>query len=274
MMVTRLAADHFWLLTASSAEWHDQDLLRQHLPPDGVSVETVTDAFSTLVVAGPHARAVLARLTKTDLGSANFPWLSCQPIILGGIEVMALRVNYVGELGWELHVPMAHLAEVYRMVWDAGAAFGIRDVGLYAIDCLRLEKCYRGWKQDLSTEWSALAAGLQRFVRCEKPAFPGRAALLAEREQGPRERFVPLILGETAADAPAYSTVFDGDRRVGLVTSGGYGFRIGKSIALAYIRADLAVEGRGLEVEILGRRCVATVMREPLYDPLNERPRA
>ncbi len=274
MTVTRLAADHFWLLAASSAEWHDQDLLRQHKPPDGVTIENMTDAFGTLVVVGPRSRAVLAKLTRADLGNENFPWLSCRPILLGGIEAMALRVNYVGELGWELHVPMARLAEVYQMVWDAGAGHSIGDFGLYAIDCLRLEKCYRGWRQDLSTEWSALAAGLQRFVRFEKPAFPGRAALLTEREQGPRERFVPLILGETTADAPAYSTVFDGDRRVGLVTSGGYGFRIGKSIALAYVRADLAVEGHGLEVEILGRRCVATVMREPLYDPLNERLKA
>ncbi|HTZ78881.1 MAG TPA: FAD-dependent oxidoreductase [Stellaceae bacterium] len=274
MTVTRLAPDRFWLLTASSAEWHDRDLLRQHRPPMGVTIENVTDSMSTLVVVGPKSRAVLSALTRADFGSQQFPWLSWQRIEIGGIAVTAIRVNYVGELGWELHVPMARLAEVYDRVWEAGAGHGIADFGLYAIDCLRLEKCYRGWKQDLSTEWSALAAGLGRFVRFDKPDFPGRAALLAERERGPAERFVPLILDDIGADPPAYSTVFDGETRVGLVTSAGYGFRIGKPIALAYVRSDLAVEGRRLEVEVLGKRCPAIVGREPLYDPLNERLKA
>ncbi|HUN46593.1 MAG TPA: FAD-dependent oxidoreductase [Stellaceae bacterium] len=274
MTVTRLAPDHFWLLTASSAEWHDRDLLLQHRPPASVTIENVTETMSTLVVAGPKSRVVLCALTDTDLDSQKFPWLAWQRTDIGGVKVTAIRVNYVGELGWELHVPMARLAEVYEKIWEAGAEHGIADFGLYAIDCLRLEKCYRGWKQDLSTEWSALAAGLGRFVKFDKPDFPGRAALLAERERGPAERFVPLILGETEADAPAYSTVFDGETRVGLVTSGGYGFRIGKPIALAYVRSDLAVEGRRLEVEVLGKRCAAIVGREPLYDPQNERLKA
>jgi dimethylglycine dehydrogenase len=217
---------------------------------------------------------VLAQLTTADLETTSFPWLSCQPIAIGAVPVLAFRVNYVGELGWELHVPMETAASVYELVWEAGRAHGIADFGLYAIESLRLEKCYRSWKQDLSTEWSALAAGLGRFVRLDKPGFPGRDALIAESRNGSAEKIVPLIVGETAIDAPAFSTVFDGERRVGLVTSGGYGHRMRQSIALAYVRSDTAAAGRRLEIEIFGARYPATIMAEPLYDPLNARLKA
>jgi dimethylglycine dehydrogenase len=271
MTVTRLAEDHLWLLSASTAEWHDRDRLLAVSPPAGVTIENLTEEWTTLVLAGPRSRDVLARVTRADLSSAAFPWLSCRQITVGDIAVTALRVNYVGEFGWELHVPMQDARAVYDMLCEAGAAHGVRDFGLYAIESMRLEKCYRSWKQDLSTEYSALAAGLDRFVRFEKPRFPGRDAVIAERERGPRDRLVPLVVADTIADAPFCSTVFDGDEPVGLVTSGGFGHRLGKSIALAYVRADLAIVGRILEIEIFGVRRRATIMREPLYDPGNER---
>lgn len=274
MTVARLDADRFWLISASAGEWHDRDWLASRLPAQGLSLENVTPRYGTLVVVGPRSRDVLAKLTPADLSNTDFPWLSWRRIELGAIEILAMRINYVGELGWELHVPMENLVAVYDMVWTAGEPHDIRDFGLYAIESLRLEKCYRSWKQDLSTEYSALAAGLDRFVKLNKPDFPGRRALLREKALGVRERFVPLLVEAGEADAPAFATVFDAGQAVGLVTSGGYGHRLEKSIALAYVRADLANQGQALEIEIFGERRHAVVAREPLYDPLNERLKA
>src|SRR5262249_35102054 len=153
--------------------------------------------------------------------------------------VLALRVSYVGELGWELHVPIPLLAQVYDQLVDAGRALQLQHFGLYALDSLRLEKGYRSWKADLTTEYSPLAASL-RFVSLDKPAASiGRDALRREALSGPRERLVPLVVDAADADAAPVSIVYQDAERVGLVTSGGYGYRLGCSLALAYVRADL-----------------------------------
>ncbi|MSO93839.1 MAG: FAD-dependent oxidoreductase [Rhodospirillales bacterium] len=273
--ITRLDDDRFWLLGASTAEWHDRDWLVQRLPADGsVHIENVTARYSTLVVTGPKAREVLGQVTDADLSSNAFPWLSAKPISVGIARGTALRVSYVGELGWELHMPLERLVAAYDAVREAGQPFGIRDIGIYAVDSLRLEKCYRSWKQDLEIGYSPLAASLDRFVNLKKPSFPGREALLSESERGPKARLVPLIVAADTTDAPFCSTVFKDGERAGIVTSGGYGHRLRQSIALAYIRSDLAGEGTALEIEIFGRRVGATVKREPLYDPENLRLRA
>src|SRR6185437_5757846 len=189
--------------------------------------------------------------------------------------MLALRVNYVGELGWELHAPMEHLAATYARLWEAGEEHGIRDFGMYAMDSLRLEKGYRGWKGDLTHEYTPLMANLDRFVAFDKGEFRGRAALLAERVQGPKQRLVPLTLDEPGdADAPYCSTVWHGAQRVGLTVSAGYGHALQKAIALAYVRADLTTPGTKLDIEILGKRSAALVGADPLYDPQNLRLRA
>jgi dimethylglycine dehydrogenase len=186
-----------------------------------------------------------------------------------------MRVNYVGELGWELHIPVEHLLSVYELLVAAGRAFELAHFGLYAMDSLRLEKCYRSWKADLTTEYTPLMASLERFVRLDKEAdFIGREALRREAAAGPQERCVPLLIEAGDADAAAVSIVYRGGQRVGLVTSGGYGYRLNRSIALAYVRADLTAGGTELEVEILGDRCRALVGSEPLYDPHNLRLRS
>ena len=275
MTVTCFGPDHYWLITAAAAEWHDRDWLLKHLPEDGpVRVDSVTGRWGTLVLAGPKAREVLAQVTDCDLSNAAFPWLSHRPVTLAMARGVAIRVNYVGELGWELHLPVESLPATYDLLWQAGEAHGIRDFGMYAMDSLRLEKCYRAWKADLSTDYTPLTASLDRFVRLNKPDFVGRDALIAEREAGSPERCVPLLVEAGSADAPYLSTVWQGEQRVGLVTSGGYGHRIGRSIALAHVRSDLAEEGAALEVEILGERRRAVVGREPLYDPENARLKA
>jgi len=272
---SRLGEEEVLLLGAGSGEWHDQDLLRRHLPPGGaIRVHNQTADWSALILAGPKSRSVLERVCDLDLSNDAFPWLAVRPITIGMARGLALRVSYVGELGWELHFPIAQTLGVYQRLWDAGEAEGIRDFGLYAMDSLRLEKGYRSWKQDLSSDWTLLEAGLERFVAPDKPAFPGRAALQAERQQGPKERFVPLLLEKTDTEAPYLASVWHKDEAVGLVTSGGYGFRIERSIALASLRSDLAVPGTALEVEIYGTRRRAVVAEAPLYDPDNARLRA
>ncbi|MGI9246224.1 MAG: GcvT family protein, partial [Steroidobacteraceae bacterium] len=277
MTITSLGAGRYWLISAAAGERHDEHWLRAHLPADGsVSVDNLTARHGTLIVVGPRSRELLAKLTRTDLDNAAFPWLTVRPLEIGYTQALAMRVNYVGELGWEIHVPVEHVLSVYDLLWQAGEPLGIADFGLYAMESLRLEKGYRSWKADLTTEYTPAMASLDRFVRLDKAGgFIGQAALLRERERGgPAERFVPLLVDAADADAPAVSIVFRGREQVGLVTSGGFGYRIGRSIALAYVRADLAVPGTALEVEILGERRSAVVGREPLYDPDNARLRS
>ncbi len=268
---TRFGHDEILLLGAATGEWHDLDLLKRYLPADsGISIENLTAQWSTLVVSGPKSREVIETIADLDF-SSGLPWLSAQPITVGMARGFALRVSYVGELGWELHFPIAQVLGVYERLWAAGEPHGIRDFGMYAMDSLRLEKCYRSWKQDLSSDWTLLEGALDRFVRLDKDDFPGKAALQNEKQQGAKERFVPLLLEETDTDAPYLSSIWQNGSAVGLVTSAGYGHRIGRSIVLATVRSDLAEEGTELEVEIYGVRKKAVVASEPLYDPRNER---
>jgi dimethylglycine dehydrogenase len=226
-------------------------------------------------VVGPRSRELLSSVTDADLSNAAFPWLTVRAISIAGTSVLALRVNYVGELGWELHVQSGQLALVYERLVARGREFALAHFGLYAMESLRLEKCYRSWKADLTSDYTPLMASLDRFVRLDKTAdFIGREALRRQAASGAKERFVPLLVQAREADAAPVSVVYRGAEVVGLVTSGGYGYRLKRSIALAYVRTDLAKPGVSLEVEILGERCRAVVAREPLYDPDNLRLRA
>jgi dimethylglycine dehydrogenase len=273
--ITRTAADRFLLCAASTAETHDHQWMAQRLPDDGsVTIANVTARSGTLILAGPRARDVLGQVTSADLSNQAFPWLSAREIEIGFTGLLALRINYVGELGWELHVPVESLAPVYEAVVAAGAPYDIKDFGMYALDSLRLEKCYRAWKVDMTHEYTPLDAGLDRFVQLDKPDFVGRAALLKQQQEGVPERFVPLLVEDGDAEAPFCASVLQGDQVVGLVTSGGYGYSLQKSIALAYLRRDLAETGQELEIEIYGTRRKAVVAEEPLYDPKNQRLRA
>jgi dimethylglycine dehydrogenase len=277
MTVSSLPDGRFWLISAAAGERHDEAWLRSHLSQrhGPVSIANVTARYGSLIVAGPRARELLAGITATDLSNAAFPWLAVRTIPIGCTTAVAIRVNYVGELGWELHVPSEQLAAVHERLVAAGHEFALAHFGLYAMESLRLEKCYRSWKADLTTEYTPLMASLERFVRLDKAAdFIGREALRREAAAGSKERFVPLLVDAKDADAAAVSIVYRGSEAVGLVTSGGYGYRLNRSIALAYVRTDLTAAGTELEVEILGERCRAVVAREPLYDPDNLRLRA
>ncbi len=279
--ITRLAADRFLLTSAAAALWHDEDWMRARLPAGGsVEIRDESAARATLALAGPRARDILSAMTDADLSNAAFPWMSARGIEIGMARVLALRVSYTGELGWELHMPAECATGVYERLLEAGAARGMVDFGLYALESMRLEKGYAAWQADLTREYTPAMAGLDRFVDLSKGAFVGRDALLREREAGgPAERLATLVVdaapGEAAADAPTCSPVFVGGEAAGLATSGGYGHRVGASIALAYLRPDLAAPGTRLEIEILGARRPAVVApARALYDPENARPRA
>ncbi len=270
MSVVRLEQDRFWLITAATAEWHDREWLERNLPAGtAIRIEDRTEEFGTLILAGPNSRAVLAPVCDADLTA---PWLTHQPARIAGHEVRLVRVSFTGELGWEVHADVAALADVYAALMAAGEAHGLRRFGMYALDSLRLEKGYRAWKGDLSTDYSLLEGGLERFVRLDGPDFIGREAILAERRRGVARRFSTLVVDAGEYDAPYMSTVWRGGEQVGETTSGGWGHRLGKSIALGTLRADCATPGTAVEVEMYGRRYAAQVQEDrPLYDPQNDR---
>ncbi|MEM8753961.1 MAG: glycine cleavage T C-terminal barrel domain-containing protein, partial [Pseudomonadota bacterium] len=268
MSLIREGEDAFTLITAAAAQWHDRDLLKSSMP-EGVTLTDRTRDFTTLIVTGPKARDVLSGVVEADL---TLPWLSHQDAKAAGRDCRLFRVSFAGELGWEIHAAFDDMPAIYDAVLTAGAT----PFGMYALESLRLEKGYRSWKGDLSTDYSLLEAGLDRFVKFDKPQdFPGKAALLNEKQQGSKKRFVTLTVEAGAADAPYMSTIWHGGSVVGETTSGGWGYRVGKSIALGVIRTDLAVEGAEVEVEIYGERFPARVEADqPLWDPKNERLRA
>jgi len=275
--VARISDEHFYLVGAAGAEWHDLDVLEHALPADGsVTLTNISKDYGSLVLVGPHAREVLAAVTSTPLDNERFPWLSIRDIDTAVGAVRTLRVGYVGELGWELHAANDQLVPLYKALWAAGEHYGIRDFGIYAVDSLRLDKCYRGWKGDLEIGFSPFDASLDRFVDLTKADFVGKDALVAEKASGSPWRMVPLVLDEPGeADAPALASVFDAaGERVGLVTSGGWSFTLNASLALAYVRPAFEAAGSKLFVDVYGTRVGATVGAEPLYDPTNARLRA
>lgn len=273
--VTKLAEDRYYLVSAAATELHDFDWLNERKPDDGsVVVEDVTGCYGCLVVAGPKSRDVLQKLTDCDLSNDAFRWLTAQKIDVCFAHVWAFRVNYVGELGWELHAPIAQMGPIYDAVIEAGAEFGIADFGLRAMESLRLEKAYRMWGLELTTEYTPLDAGMERFVKFDNRDFIGREALLAQRDEGPAYALVCLEVEAEDADAYGREPVFDGDAVVGMVSSGAYGHTVGKSLALAFVPPRLAQAGKELAVEILNTRCKAKVLAEAPHDPGNERLRS
>ncbi len=270
--MSRVGDDAFWLMSAAAAEWHDLDVLTDANPPETVSITNHTHDQNALMIAGPNARTVLAGVTNAPLDNASFPWLSCRTIEIAGFEVLALRVNFTGELGWELHMPMEASVPIYEALHESGAADGLIDFGLLATESMRLEKNYRAWKSDLHTEFTVLEAGLDRFVDLDK-AFRGRDAIIAQRDAGHRRGFVVMTIENDIAAAHTGDPILDGDRIVGVITSAAYGHHTETNIAMGYVDPSFAEPGTTLAVQVIGKRCPATIAVEPMFDPRSERPR-
>ncbi|MEJ6510004.1 MAG: FAD-dependent oxidoreductase [Octadecabacter sp.] len=269
MSVMRHGEDFFTLITAASAQWHDFEVLNNDLP-DGLSLSDHTTEYSTLIVTGPKARDLFEAMgTEADFSAT---WLSIQAAKVAGTDCALARVSFAGELGWEIHGANADMLALYDAVLAAGAV----PFGMYALNSMRIEKGYRAWKGDLSTDYSLIEGGLSRFIKFDKPQdFPGKAALLAEQQQGRKKGFVTMTMEAGERDAPYMAPVWHGDEIVGEVTSCAIGYRTEKCIALGMIRADLLDAGTELEVDVYGTRHKAVVQAdEPLWDPKNERIRA
>lgn len=272
--ITRLADDHFYLLSAALAEGRDWDLLNQgKQDAEDVQITNVTDDWGILVVAGPRSRDLLSKITAAELSNAHFRWLTAQEIEVAGVPLRALRVNYVGELGWELHMPMAKLEVVYDTVWSAGEEFGIADFGVYAVNSLRMEKAYRSWGAELTNEITMIEADMERFVKFDKEDFVGRTALLERKQEGCQIQLAYVEVATQDAEVAGGEAILEGEKVIGLTTSGAYGYAVGKSLAFVYVEPRLTSPGSQFDIEILGNRCRATVLAEPAYDPENKRMR-
>ncbi|UUP16047.1 GcvT family protein [Nitratireductor thuwali] len=266
----------FYLVSAGAYEAHDHDVLMKLLPADGsVRMFPITQEWGVLVLAGPKSREVLRKLTRTRLANADFPWLSGRKVSLGHATAHALRVNFVGELGWELHHPIEMQNAIFDMLMEAGAEFGIKPFGIRAMTAMAIEKSYRLIPRELSIEYTAWESGLDRFVRLEKGDFIGRDALVRQREEGLNWNYVTLeVHGITDADARGNEAIYRDGKLIGRATHGGYGWRVGKSLALAMVRPEAAGEGTRLEIKILGKLHEATVIAESPFDPENAALRA
>ena len=275
LTVTRVAADRFFVVTGSAFGVHDLAWITRHLPEDGsVAVRDVTGEWACVGLWGPRAREILQQVTEADVGPGAFPYMTARWVRVGGAEVWAQRVTYVGELGWELYVRPAQALGVWDALWEAGRAWGLRPVGYRAVDSLRLEKGYRYWSVDITPEYTPYESGQGFCVKLDKGAFQGREALVAQKAEGVRRRLCCLVVAEPQAVALGNEPVWAGERVVGRVTSGGYGYTVGESLAYAYLPVALARVGTALAVEIDGARVAAVVAREPRYDPAGRRIKA
>ena len=274
--VTRLAEELFLIVTGTAFGNHDLGWIRAHLPADGsVRVRDITSSRACLGIWGPRARDILAPLTRDDLSNEAFPYLTAREITLAHVPVLALRVTYVGELGWELYPPSEYGRGLWQTLWEAGRAQGMLAGGYRAIDALRLEKGYRVWSSDITPEETPYEAGLGFAVRLDKGTdFIGREALLAQKAAGPRRRLACLVLDDPRSVTLGNEPVRIDGAIVGRVTSGGYGHAVGKSIAYAYLPPERAVPGTRGEIDVFGAWVGAEVVREPLWDPAGERIRS
>lgn len=271
--VTRLREDRYSIVTGTAFGDHARSWIGRHAPDDGsVEVRDVTSARACLALWGPRARDILASVSRDDVSDAAFPYLTAREITVGNVPLLALRVTYVGELGWELYPPAEYGRALWRTLWAAGQPHGLVAGGYRAIDALRLEKGYRVWSTDITPDETPFEAGLGFCVKLDKPDFIGRSALLAAREAGPPpKRLRCLVLDDPRSVCLGNEPVRFEGQVVGRVTTGGYGFAVERSIAYAYLPTAQADVGTRLEVDVFGTWVGATVSREPLYDPAGER---
>jgi sarcosine dehydrogenase len=281
LTVARLSEAEYYIVTGTGFATHDADWIRRNIP-EGMDahLRDVTSAYAVLSLMGPRARDVLAQLTRDDVSNAGFPFGRIREISVAGAPVMALRVTYVGELGWELHIPVEFAATVYEALMQAGAAQGIANAGYRAIETLRLEKGYRAWGADIGPDHTPLEAGLSWAVKLRKDIpFLGREALAAQRQAGLKKLLASFTVEDPAVILLGRETIYRDGERVGWLASGGFGHTLGKPIGLGYVRRAVGVDeafvlGGAYELEVAGERVPAQVHLAPLYDARMERIKA
>ena len=269
--LTRVGPERFYLISAGALETHDFDVLEKLLPADNsVRLDKMTTQRGVLVLAGPRSREVLAKVADVDVSNEAFPWLTARRLSINAAGLIAMRVNFVGELGYELHHPIEMQNAIFDALMAAGAPFGIKPFGIRAMDSLRLEKSYKLVGRELSIEYAALESGLERFVDFDKGPFLGRDALVAWKGRGFDNRLVTLeVQGVTDADARGSEPVTRNGVMVGRTTSGGYGWRTGKSLALAMVKPEFSRIGEEVDLRILGETLRAIIIPDSPYDAKN-----
>lgn len=274
LTITRTAPDRFYIVTGSGFGVHDSDWIRRALPTDGtVHLIEVTSAKAVINICGPKARDVLQAVCENDVSNAAFPFGTAQDIILGAAHALAVRIGYVGELGWELHIPTEFARHVYDLLWQAGQPHGIRDVGYRAIESLRLEKGYLYWSADITPDYSPIQAGLGFRVHLKsKGDFTGRTVLEAQKANGTDQRLCTFTCDD---DLPITGgeTILKQGRTVSRASSAGYGHTVGKTIVFGYLPIAIAYE-TAFELELFGKHHAITRVDGPLYDPANQRLKA
>ncbi|MFL5220001.1 MAG: glycine cleavage T C-terminal barrel domain-containing protein, partial [Microvirga sp.] len=266
LTIARLDEDRFYVVTGSGFGVRDGGWIARHLPGDGsVSMRDVTSAKAVINLCGPRSRAVLEQVADGDVSDGTLPYMAARPIRIGYAPVDALRVTYVGELGYELHLPVEYAQHVYELLWEAGRAFGIADAGYRAVDSLRLEKGYLYWGADITPDYTPYEAGLGFAVALKKDDFIGREALARAKSEGPRRRLCCFLLEEPAA-VYGGEAIWLGPTLLGVTTSGGYGHTIAKSIVYGYVPAEHAGH-ETYEIETFGRRVPARRSAKAPYDP-------
>jgi dimethylglycine dehydrogenase len=274
MTITKIKDGEYMCVTASVGKRHDQHWMMTNLPEDGsVCMEDVTYSTGCLVIAGPKSRDVLAKACYDDVSNAAFAFGTSREIYVGRTRCRINRMNYVGELGYEIFHPIESQIAVYQTLMAAGEAFDLKMFGMYAMESMRLEKGYLAWKSDMNVHHTPLETNVAWTVKMDKE-FIGKAGIEKQKADGVPRQLVCLVCEAEDADPWGYNPIFDGETIVGMTSSGGYGHRTGKSIALGYVQPALATPGTRLEVEVLGKKLPAEVVAMPLYDPKNEKMKA
>jgi sarcosine dehydrogenase len=271
--LSRLEENRFFIVTGTAFGVHDLMWLKNHQPSDGsVAIRDVTSSYSMVNVCGPSSRTLLGRLSDDDFSNQGFPFGQCREVIIGYAPVLAIRMTYIGELGYELYLPPEYAGHLYETLWEAGQDLGIKNAGYRAIDSLRLEKGYCYWSAEVSPDYNPYDAGIGFAVDLNKGPFVGREALLRVREKGPQWKLCTFTLNH---DEPKLihggEAILWREKVVGVVSSGGFGHTLGKTIAMGYLSASDAGEKKGYSIEIYQERIPATRHLKPLYDPERRR---
>ena len=274
--IMRESEDSFYCVSAGAWQRLDHDWIKKHMPDDrSVKFENITNQVGVLVVAGPKSRELLERVSSDDFSNDSFPWLSGKKIRIGSAETLAIRVNFVGELGWEIHSPIEVQNHIFDALMEAGKDLGLKPFGIRAMDSLRLEKSYKLIGTELSIEYAGYESGIDRFIHPNKGQFIGRDALVQWREKGFENSFVTLEVHNVSnADVLGNNPIYANGKVVGRATGGNFGFRVNKSLALAMVSPAHAEVGTKLKIDILGDMHDVTVIPESPYDPENQKLRS
>ena len=276
LTITRLPNNLFYVLSSTASEIRDFDWFNRHVSErEKVNIKNVTQDYGVLILVGPKSRTVLSQLTSQNLNNNDFPWLKGKEILINKIPVRALRVNYVGELGWELHHPMDQMVSLYDAIYEVGKKENIVNFGTYAVNSMRMEKAYRGWGSELTGEISLVEACMDRFFNLKKKNnFFGAKALQEKVQSGVDIKLVYLDVDADNADAMGNEPIYHKNKIVGVTTSGSYGFRVKKSLAFGYVKSDLMNAGSELEIAIQGQRRKAKILDSAVYDQDNQKLKA